>query len=115
MREAKSQVVLFHVQVRTKIEKHLRHRLEEFNQIDEDRLAGMKARLEQCGAGEVSTEIHYGLPSEEILNRARQGDCTMILMGAQGRGYFAEAFLGSVASHVARLAPLPVLLVPALR
>lgn len=115
VKEAKSQAVLFHVQDRTKIEKHLRHRLEEFNQIDEDRLAGMKARLEQCGAAEVSAEIRYGLPAEEILNRARQGDCTMILMGAQGRGYFAEVFLGSVASHVARLAPLPVLLVPALR
>lgn len=114
-REAKSQAVLLHVQDRTKIEKHLRHRLEEFNRIDEERLAGMKARLEQCGAGEISTEIRYGLPAEEILNRARQGDCSLILMGAQGRGYFAEVFLGSVASHVARLAPLPVLFVPALR
>lgn len=115
VREAHSRVVLLHVQDRTKIERHLRDRLEEFNRIDEERLAGMKSRLEQCGAAEVTAEIPYGVPSAEILNRSRKGDCSLIVMGAQGRGYFEEVFLGSVAGHVARLAPLPVLFVPALK
>lgn len=114
-REARPRVTLLHVQDRSRIERHLKHRLEEFNQIDAERLAGMKVRLEQCGAAEAATEIAYGLPIEEILNRARSGDFSLIVMGAQGRGYFAEVFLGSVANQVARLAPLPVLFVPALR
>jgi len=75
----------------------------------------MKLRLEQCGAEGVAVEIPYGLPVEEILQRSRSGDHSLIVMGAQGRGFFSEIFLGSVANQVARLAPLPVLLVPALR
>jgi len=115
VREARSRVTLLHVQDRTRIERHLKHRLEEFNAIDAERLAGMKLRLEQCGASEVAAELPYGLPIQEILERARQGGFSLILMGAQGRGFFAEVFLGSVASQVARLAPLPVLFVPAPR
>lgn len=115
VREAQSRVTLLHVQDRSRLGKHLAHRLAEFNEIDSERLAGMKLRLEQSGAAEVATEIPYGLPIEEILTRARSGDFSLILMGAQGRGFFSEVFLGSVANQVARLAPLPVLLVPALR
>ncbi|MGC8884304.1 MAG: universal stress protein [Bryobacteraceae bacterium] len=115
VREASSRVTLLHVQDRSRVERHLKHRLEEFNQIDAERLAGMKLRLEQCGAEAVSVEIPYGLPVEEILKLARSGDFSLIVMGAQGRGFFSEIFLGSVANQVARLAPLPVLLVPALR
>ncbi len=115
VREANSDVTLLHVQDKSRIERHLKHRLEEFNEIDAERLAGMKLRLEQCGAKQVATEIPYGHPIEEILNRARGGDFSLIVMGAQGRGFLAEIFLGSVANQVARLAPLPVLLVPALR
>lgn len=114
-RQVRPRVTLVHVQDRSRIERHLKHRLEEFNEIDAERLAGMKLRLEQCGAAEVRTEIPYGLPIEEILRLARSGDATLILMGAQGRGFFREVFLGSVANQVARLAPLPVLVVPALR
>ncbi len=115
VRETGSRVTLLHVQDQSRIERHLKHRLAEFNQIDAERLAGMKLRLEQAGAAEVTTEIPYGHPIEEILSRARSGDHSLILMGAQGRGFLAEIFLGSVANQVARLAPLPVLYIPALR
>jgi nucleotide-binding universal stress UspA family protein len=36
-------------------------------------------------------------------------------MGSQGRGFIHEVFLGSVANNIARLAPLPVIFVPAIR
>jgi nucleotide-binding universal stress UspA family protein len=113
VREAKSHVTLMHVQDKTKIEKHLKHRLEEFNQIDTERLAGMKLRLEQCGAVSVQTEIPYGSPTQMILERARANSFSLILMGSQGKGFIQEVFLGSVANNVARLAPLPVLFIPA--
>jgi nucleotide-binding universal stress UspA family protein len=115
VREAKSHVTLLHVQDKTKIEKHLKHRLEEFNQIDAERLEGMKLRLEQFGAASVQTDIPYGSPTQIILERARSNSFSLILMGSQGRGFIHEVFMGSVANRVARLAPLPVLFIPAPR
>lgn len=113
VRETKSRVTLLHVQDKTKIEKHLKHRLEEFNEIDAERLEGMKLRIEHCGAVSVQTEIPYGSPTQIILERARANSFSLILMGSQGKGIIEEVFLGSVANNVARLAPLPVLFIPA--
>jgi nucleotide-binding universal stress UspA family protein len=115
VRETNTRVTLLHVQDEAKIEKHLKHKLEEFNRIDAERLEGMKLRLEQCGAASVRTEIPYGSPTKILLERARSGPFSLILMGSQGRGFIHEIFLGSVANQLARLAPLPVFFVPAVR
>lgn len=114
-RDTAARVSLLHVQDRTKLHPHLSHRLDEFNRIDQDRLDRMCERLREFGASEVSTEIAYGIPIEVILERARAAGSTLIVMGSQGRGVFREVFLGSVANHVARLAPLPILFVPRVR
>jgi nucleotide-binding universal stress UspA family protein len=113
--ETKGKATLLHVQDASRIERHLKHRLDEFNQIDAERLAGMKLRLEQCGAAEVAVELAYGSPTRIILERARSNSFSLIVMGSQGRGFIEELFLGSVANNVARHAPLPVLFIPALR
>jgi nucleotide-binding universal stress UspA family protein len=105
-------VTLLHVQDRSRIEKYLAHRLDEFNEVDHQRLELLRTRLEQRGAAEVRTEIPYGLPSQEIVRIAREQDYHLIVMGTRGRGFFAEAFLGSVSLQVVRSAPAPVLLVP---
>lgn len=115
VREARSRVTLLHVQDQAKIERHLKSRLEEFNQIDAERLAGMRMRLEQRGAVSVQTEVPYGAPIHVILERARTDTFSLVLMGSQGRGFIEEVFLGSVANNVARLASLPVLFVPTVR
>jgi nucleotide-binding universal stress UspA family protein len=115
VRETKARVTLLHVQDESKIERHLKHRLDEFNRIDAERLEGMKLRLEQCGAGGVTTEIPYGSPTKMILDRARSNTFSLIVMGSQGRGFIREVFMGSIANNVARLAPSPVLFVPAVR
>lgn len=115
VRETKTDVTLLHVQDQVKIERHLKHRLDEFNQIDAERLERMKLRLEQCGASSVTTEIPYGSPTKIILERARSNTFSLIVMGSQGRGFIHEVLMGSVANNVARFAPLPVLFVPAVR
>jgi nucleotide-binding universal stress UspA family protein len=115
VRRTRGRVTLLHVQEKGRIEKHLRHRLEEFNQIDAERLQAIKLRLEQCGAAAVDFEIPYGFPTKIIVERARGNDFSLIVMGSQGRGFIHEVLLGSVANNVARLAPLPVLFVPAPR
>lgn len=106
-------VVLMHVQDRTKIDRHLKERLEEFNTIDRERLERLKSALIDKGAKEVQIELPYGLPTEEILNRTRQGDIALTVMGSQGRGFISEIFLGSTSHNVARHSPAPVLLIPA--
>ena len=108
-------VVLLHVQDRTKLDRHLKDRLEEFNAIDKERLERLKEHLLSKGAQDVQVELPYGLPTEEILRRTRRGDISLVVMGSQGRGFFSEVFLGTVSHNIARHAPVPVLLIPALR
>lgn len=109
-------VTLLHVQDKTRIGKHLEHRLEEFNQTDQERLERLKERLEKAAEVNVRIQVPYGHAVEEILRVANEeGDDTLIVIGSQGRGFLARAFLGSVSHQVVRHSPVPVLLVPALR
>jgi len=108
-------VTLLHVQDRARIEKHLEHRLDEFNKIDKERLERLKAELQKKGATDVRIELPYGSPVREILKQARETGVSLIIMGSQGRGFISEVFLGSVSHNVARHAPVSVLLIPALR
>lgn len=52
-----------------------------------------------------------GDPSEEILRYAEEQDISMIVMGATGRRGLEKAVFGSVADHVVRSSPVPVLCV----
>ncbi len=108
-------VTLLHVQDQVRIGAHLRDRLEEFNRIDTDRLERLKAELVKRGVPDVRIELPYGLPKQKVVERTRQGDLSLVVMGSQGRGYFGEVLLGSVSHVVARRSPVPVLLVPPLR
>ena len=107
-------VTLLHVQDKTKIDKHLKDKLEEFNRIDTERLEMLKERLVKKGASKVEIKIPYGNPTQEILNESKNG-YTLIAIGSQGRGFINELFIGSVSHNVARSADLSVLLIPALR
>lgn len=113
VRHTHSAVTLLHAQDKAKLDPHLKDRLDEFNRLDRKRLDRRRDALMKLGASAVNIEIPFGSPTGLILERARRSDCTLILMGAQGRGYLKEIFLGSVAHNVARHAPLPVLFVPA--
>lgn len=113
--QTKSEVTLLHVQDKAKIDPHLMHKLEEFNCIDNKRLERRRDALLKHGASAVHIEIPYGSPTGLVLARARKGDCSLILMGTQGRGFLEEIFLGGVAHNIARHAPLPVMFIPASR
>ena len=107
-------VTLIHVQDKTKIDTHLKEKLEEFNRIDIERLEMLKERLVKKGATNIEIKIPYGNPTQEILNESKNG-YTLIVMGSQGRGFIKELFLGSVSHNIARSADMSVLLMPALR
>lgn len=108
-------VTLLHVQDKVKISGHLEHRLEEFNQIDKERMERLKAELIKKGAAAVKIEIPYGYVIQEILKRAKEEDYSLIVMGSQGRGFVREIFMGSISHNVLRHSFAPLLLVPALR
>jgi nucleotide-binding universal stress UspA family protein len=108
-------VTLLHVQDSTGIEEHLKDRLEEFNRIDRIRLERMELRLHDLGATEIIIKLLYGLPKQEIVQHADQGDYTLIVMGTHGRGFFGKLLTGSVAYHVARNTAVPTLLIPPIR
>ncbi len=108
-------VTLLHVQEKERIDEYLKDRLAEFNAIDQARMERLKERLMAKGAREVHIEIPYGSSTREILHMVAENAYSMIVMGSQGRGFISEVFLGSVSHNIVRKAPLPVLLVPAIR
>ncbi len=78
-------------------------------------LESIRKRLESMGATDVNTNLASGEPAWEILDRAKEGAFSIIVMGSTGKGLVKEVFLGSMSNEVARHAELPVLLVPAVR
>ena len=107
-------VTLLHVEDKTKIDKHLKDKLDEFNRIDTERLQMLKERLLKKGAENVEIKIPYGNPTQEILDESKNG-ITLIVMGSQGSGFIKELFLGSVSHNVARSVDVSVRLIPTIR
>ncbi|MFO7606472.1 MAG: universal stress protein [Desulfurivibrionaceae bacterium] len=106
-------VTLVHVQDKTKLERHLKEHLAEFNERDRGRLENLKQTLLKKGAPQIDIEICYGVPFQEITRLARERNVHLVVMGTQGRGFVGEFFLGSVSHNVARYSVAPVLLIPA--
>ena len=105
-------IVLLHVQA-SQIMKHREQAaIDEFNKIDRKRLERMKDRLHEITKAEIVLEIKLGVPSEEIITTKREHDCTLIVMGAQGRGYISQEILGSTTQKVIERVKVDCLVVP---
>jgi nucleotide-binding universal stress UspA family protein len=59
-----------------------------------------------------SIEVVEGYPAEEILKKADELDCDIIIMGTHGKGVISHTFLGSVAERVLRRMRKPVFIIP---
>jgi nucleotide-binding universal stress UspA family protein len=57
----------------------------------------------------VERRLEDGAPAETIVNVAREEGADLIVLGTQGRTGLGRLLLGSVAEHVVRRAPCPVL------
>lgn len=59
----------------------------------------------------VETHLLRGNPGKDIGKAAKVLECDLIVMGTHGRTGVSHFMMGSVAEHVIRTAPLPVLTV----
>ena len=61
----------------------------------------------------ITKVVRLGAPSDEIIIEAERQGASMIVMATEGRGVAGRIIAGSVADRVARVASVPVMLVPA--
>jgi len=76
-------------------------------------VAGWAAQARELGAGGVEGSAVVGIAYDEIVKRARELGCDLIVMGTHGRSGLKHAFIGSVAERVVRYAPCTVMVVRA--
>lgn len=73
-------------------------------------LARSAAVLDKAGV-HYHPQVFEGDPARTIIQQARRAHCDLIVMGTRGRGAVSRVLLGSVASKIVNLAPVPVTLV----
>jgi nucleotide-binding universal stress UspA family protein len=105
-------VTLMHVQDIAKISPYLDYRILEFNQIDRDRLDGLKKRLELKGDVQVEVILDVGRPFKEITQVIEKNGIDLVIMGRQGKGFLKDIFIGSTSNNITRRANASVLLIP---
>ena len=73
-------------------------------------LAAAKKKLDAAGV-RYAAQILVGPIAETIVKHAKDTRCDLICIGSRGRSAAAGALLGSTATKVLHLSPLPLLLV----
>jgi len=81
-----------------------------YEEEGEEGLAGVKKLLEAAGVA-YRARILIGPVAETIVSHAKSARCDMILVGNRGMTAAGNLLLGSVATKVLHLSPMPVLLV----
>jgi len=66
----------------------------------------------ECADRVISIEVCQGYPPEEILRKADELNCDVIVMGTHGKGVIRHSFLGSAAQKVLRRVRKPVFIIP---
>jgi len=66
----------------------------------------------ECANRVESIEVCQGYPPEEILKKADEFNCDVIVMGTHGKGVIRHSFLGSAAQKVLRRVRKPVFIIP---
>lgn len=84
--------------------------LDEQRRIGKEQLERIAADLKKQGH-RVRTAVEYGSPAPVIVDTAKSGGASLIVMGTHGRTGLAHMLIGSVAEKVVRRASCPVLTV----
>lgn len=76
------------------------------------RIESARDRVAEAGV-QVQAHLSADVPSHAIAEAARELDSDLIVMGTRGLSGIRHILLGSVAERTVRVAPCPVLTVPA--
>jgi nucleotide-binding universal stress UspA family protein len=76
----------------------------------EDYMSGLAKRLQEKGV-RAEAKVRYGDPVEEILDHVAWNHIDLIAMATHGRTGLTRVVMGSVAEHVLRRTPVPMLLI----
>lgn len=79
----------------------------------EEGMAALKNTIKKLDAAKLKYHYHIGVgeEAEVICQYAEEKGCDQIFMGTRGLGSVSNLVLGSVATKVIHLSPVPVLLV----
>jgi nucleotide-binding universal stress UspA family protein len=79
----------------------------------EEGMAALKIATQKLDAAQLKYHYHIGVGSEAevICQYVKEKNCDQIFMGTRGLGSVSNLVLGSVATKVIHLSPVPVLLV----
>ena len=79
----------------------------------EEGMTALKGAMQQLGSAGATYTHHIvvGEPAEVLAEFAREHACDQIVMGTRGLGATTSLLLGSVATKVIHLSPVPVVLV----
>lgn len=75
--------------------------------------AALRSRLHGSPLGEATVHVRVGDPGSRIVELAREIGAGLVIVPSHSRVGLERLLLGSVAEHVARFAPCPVLVLPA--
>jgi len=90
--------------------KNLRMLVDEQCRVGTAQLAELKQQYARKGI-ELHTRLALGSPADTICSVAKKDRADLIVMATHGRTGLSHLILGSVAEHVVRSAPCPVLTV----
>jgi nucleotide-binding universal stress UspA family protein len=76
-------------------------------------MAALKSTMKKLDAAKIKYHHHIGVGAEaEVISQyAKEKGCDYIMMGTRGLGTVSNLVVGSVATKVIHLSPVPVLLV----
>jgi nucleotide-binding universal stress UspA family protein len=111
-----SRLLLLHVADGWVARNYDRLQLAESQEMKEDRAYLDKAAegMREKGLA-VETMLALGDPATEILKAAQEQQCDLIAMTTHGHGLIADIVYGSTINEVRHKAPMPVLLVRAMK
>lgn len=84
--------------------------LERMERAGEGYLAEVRSIAQRLGV-KLQDEVRVGIPHRVILERARDAEADLIVMGTVGRRGPRKVLLGSVTERVIEQSPVPVLVV----
>ncbi|OPY91744.1 MAG: Universal stress protein [Syntrophaceae bacterium PtaU1.Bin231] len=104
------EVIVAHVMDEKAMRLQPEEKFKEFERIDKEKLARVRADLEKEGL-RVSTHLSVGNPRAELIGIAKTQDVSLIVLGSHGKGRAEGILWGSVSRNVAEYSERPVLLI----